>query len=74
MNSSEKVRIAHLSGPAATIQNTPHVKQGPRKTGLPPLKDADGVSAENGHPPNHRPVIAAQRNGLFLNGKRERRA
>jgi hypothetical protein len=46
MNSSEKVRIAHLSGPAATIQNTPPLvtsNKARAKHGLPLLEDADGA-------------------------------
>ena len=43
---SEKVRIAHLAGPLATIQNTPPLvtsNKARAKHGLPPLTDADGT-------------------------------
>ena len=46
MNSSKKVRIAHLSGPTATIQNTPPLvtsNKARAKHGLPLLADVDGV-------------------------------
>src|SRR5688572_12801167 len=46
MNSSKKVRIAHLSGPTATIQNTPPLvtsNKARAKHGLPLLTDADGA-------------------------------
>jgi hypothetical protein len=45
-NTSKKVRIAHLAGPTATIQNTPPLvtsNKARAKLGLPLLKDADGV-------------------------------
>ena len=44
---SEKVRIAHLAGPTATIQNTPPLvtsNKARAKHGLPVLKDADGTA------------------------------
>jgi len=43
-NTSKKVRIAHLSGPTATIQNTPPLLTSNKarvKHGLPLLTDAD---------------------------------
>jgi hypothetical protein len=43
----EKVRIAHLSGPNATIQNTPPLvtsNKARQKHGFPPLKAPDGSS------------------------------
>ena len=46
MNSSKKTRIAHLSGPTATIQNTPPLvtsNKARAKLGLPPLTDVDGA-------------------------------
>jgi L-asparaginase len=46
MNSSNKTRIAHLSGPTATIQNTPPLvtsNKARAKLGLPPLTDVDGA-------------------------------
>src|ERR1700692_1463937 len=46
MNESNKTRIAHLAGPAATIQNTPPLvtsNKARAKRGLPLLKDADGA-------------------------------
>lgn len=46
MNSSKKARIAHLTGPAATIQNTPPLvtsNKARARHGLPMLKDVDGV-------------------------------
>jgi hypothetical protein len=46
MNSSKKVRIAHLSGPTATIQNTPPLvtsNKARTKRGLPLLADVDGT-------------------------------
>ena len=42
-----KVRIAHLAGPSATIQNTPPLvtsNKARRKHGLPPLTGADGTA------------------------------
>jgi L-asparaginase len=45
MNDSNKTRIAHLTGPTATIQNTPPLvtsNKARAKHGLPLLKDADG--------------------------------
>jgi hypothetical protein len=45
VNSSKKIRIAHLSGPTATIQNTPPLvtsNKARTKRALPLLKDADG--------------------------------
>jgi hypothetical protein len=45
-NRSKKTRIAHLSGPTATIQNTPPLvtsNKARAKHGLAPLKDADGA-------------------------------
>jgi L-asparaginase len=45
LNSSKKVRIAHLAGPTATIQNTPPLvtsNKARAKYGLPPLTDVDG--------------------------------
>ena len=45
-NTEKKVRIAHLTGPTATIQNTPPLvtsNKARAKHGLPLLKDADGV-------------------------------
>ena len=51
MNKTNKIRIAHLAGPAATIQNTPPLVTS-NKTGakhdLPFLKDADGATANPG--------------------------
>jgi L-asparaginase len=47
VKSSKKVRIAHLSGPAATIQNTPPLvtsNKARAKHGLPLLKDADSAA------------------------------
>jgi L-asparaginase len=47
MNQSTKTRIAHLSGPTATIQNTPPLvtsNKARAKHGLPLLKDADGAA------------------------------
>ena len=47
MNSSKKARIAHLSGPTATIQNTPPLvtsNKARAKHGLPLLKDVDGAA------------------------------
>src|SRR6202165_2273151 len=47
MNQSRKTRIAHLAGPAATIQNTPPLvtsNKARAKHGLPLLKDADGAA------------------------------
>jgi len=47
MSSSKKVRIAHLAGPAATIQNTPPLvtsNKARARHGLPLLKDADGAA------------------------------
>src|SRR5882672_7477718 len=44
-NRSKKVRIAHLSGPTATIQNTPPLvtsNKARAKRGLPLLTDVDG--------------------------------
>ncbi len=41
-----KARIAHLSGPTATIQNTPPLVTSNKardKRGLPPMRDADGA-------------------------------
>ena len=46
-NSGKKVRIAHLSGPAATIQNTPPLvtsNKARAKYGLPLLTDEDGAA------------------------------
>src|ERR1041384_2817826 len=46
MNQSNKTRIAHLSGPTATIQNTPPLvtsNKARAKHGLPLLKDVDGA-------------------------------
>jgi L-asparaginase len=46
MNTSKKVRIAHLAGPTATIQNTPPLitsNKARAKHGLPLLTDADGA-------------------------------
>ena len=46
MNSSKKTRIAHLSGPTATIQNTPPLvtsNKARAKRGLPLLEDVDGA-------------------------------
>jgi L-asparaginase len=46
MNSSKKTRIAHLSGPTATIQNTPPLvtsNKARSKLGLPLLTDVDGA-------------------------------
>src|SRR4029078_1222751 len=46
MNSSKKVRIAHLSGPTATIQNTPPLvtsNKARARKGLRLLKDVDGA-------------------------------
>src|SRR5262245_22691010 len=46
MNQTSKTRIAHLSGPTATIQNTPPLvtsNKARAKHGLPPLKDVDGA-------------------------------
>ena len=46
MNESRKVRIAHLAGPTATIQNTPPLvtsNKARAKHGLPSLRDADGA-------------------------------
>ena len=46
MNQSTKTRIAHLSGPTATIQNTPPLvtsNKARAKHGLPLLKDAVGA-------------------------------
>ncbi|MEA2910736.1 MAG: L-asparaginase, partial [Bradyrhizobium sp.] len=46
INTSKKVRIAHLAGPTATIQNTPPLitsNKARAKHGLPLLTDADGV-------------------------------
>jgi L-asparaginase len=46
MNSSKKTRIAHLSGPTATIQNTPPLvtsNKARARLGLPPLTDVDGA-------------------------------
>src|SRR5712672_2123661 len=46
MNQSSKIRIAHLAGPTATIQNTPPLitsNKARAKHGLPLLTDADGV-------------------------------
>ncbi|MFZ3354055.1 MAG: asparaginase domain-containing protein [Xanthobacteraceae bacterium] len=46
MNDSSKTRIAHLTGPTATIQNTPPLvtsNKARAKHGLPLLKDAGGV-------------------------------
>ncbi len=45
MESKSKIRVAHLSGPNATIQNTPPLvtsNKARQKYGLPPLKDPDG--------------------------------
>ncbi len=45
MDSKPKLRIAHLSGPNATIQNTPPLvtsNKAREKYGLPPLKQPDG--------------------------------
>src|SRR4051794_4483683 len=45
-NKSNKVRIAHLSGPTATIQNTPPLvtsNKARAKHGLPLLNDVDGA-------------------------------
>ncbi len=50
MNSSKKVRIAHLSGPTATIQNTPPLvtsNKARAKHGLPPLTDVDGAPVKH---------------------------
>jgi len=47
MNRSRKARIAHLSGPTATIQNTPPLvtsNKARARHGLPPLKDVDGAA------------------------------
>ena len=52
-----KVRIAHLAGPTATIQNTPPLvtsNKARRKHGLPLLKDAEGA-------PHRFDVLRAQR-------------
>src|SRR4026207_1777311 len=57
MNSSKKTRIAHLSGPTATIQNTPPLvtsNKARAKHGLPLLADADGA-------PPRRHALRAQR-------------
>lgn len=46
MPESKKIRIAHLSGPTATIQNTPPLvtsNKARAKHGLPPLTDTTGV-------------------------------
>src|ERR1041385_8159216 len=46
MNQSNKTRIAHLSGPPATIQNTPPLvtsNKARARRGLPLLMDVDGV-------------------------------
>lgn len=46
MNQSKKTRIAHLTGPTATIQNTPPLitsNKARAKRGLPLLKDVDGA-------------------------------
>src|SRR6185437_6353701 len=45
---NRKPRIAHLSGPTATIQNTPPLvtsTKARQKHGLPPLRNADGSPA-----------------------------
>ena len=45
MSSKSKVKIAHLAGPNATIQNSPPLvtsNKARRKYGLPPRKNADG--------------------------------
>ena len=50
MNSSKKVRIAHLSGPAATIQNTPPLvtsNKARAKRGLALLSDVDGAQLQH---------------------------
>ena len=49
-NRSNKVRIAHLSGPTATIQNTPPLvtsNKARTKRGLPLLTDVDGETARH---------------------------
>ncbi len=46
MNQSSKTRIAHLSGPTATIQNTPPLvtsNKARARRGLPLMKDVDGA-------------------------------
>src|ERR1700722_14406277 len=46
MNERKKIRIAHLAGPTATIQNTPLLvtsNKARKKRGLPLLKDVDGA-------------------------------
>ena len=46
-NTSKKVRIAHLAGPTATIQNTPPLvtsNKARAKHDLPLLKDVDGAA------------------------------
>src|SRR3990172_3181246 len=56
-NSNRKVRIAHLAGPTATIQNTPPLvtsNKARAKRGLPPLRNADGE-------PNAFDALRAQR-------------
>src|SRR5438477_253841 len=48
-NRSKKVRIAHLSGPTATIQNTPPLvtsNKARAKRGLPPRLNPDGSTAK----------------------------
>ena len=45
VSSKSKVKIAHLAGPNATIQNSPPLvtsNKARRKYGLPPRKNADG--------------------------------
>src|ERR1700689_3921659 len=49
MDMNRKIRVAHLSGPNATIQNTPPLVTSNKarlKYGLPPLKDPDGGAAK----------------------------
>ena len=43
-SSIAKIRVAHLAGPAATIQNTPagDLEQGAQKYGLTPRRNPDG--------------------------------
>src|ERR1700760_2885471 len=60
MDPKAKIRVAHLSGPNATIQNTPPLitsNKARLKHGLPPMKDEDGSVLK--HDPLRQQRLAA---------------
>ena len=60
MDPKAKIRVAHLSGPNATIQNTPPLitsNKARLKHGLPPMKDEDGSVVK--HDPLRQQRLAA---------------